>query len=69
MHNLYAIFAKFLNICKLFSDNLINEVVNIPCSGVVPLEVISLSLIMESVGVDSETYLFSILEYSKEMPI
>ncbi len=25
MHNLYAIFAKFLNICKQVADNLVNE--------------------------------------------
>ena len=25
MHNLYAIFAKFLNICKQVSSNLVNE--------------------------------------------
>ena len=26
MHNLYAIFAKFLNICKQVSGNLVNAV-------------------------------------------
>ena len=25
MHNLYAIFAKFLDICKMFSGDLVNE--------------------------------------------
>ena len=48
MHNLYAIFAKFLDICKMFSADLVNEKGNIPRRGVVPkfsdLEVISLSL-------------------------
>ena len=48
MHNLYAIFAKFLDICKEFSDNLVTEHGNIPRPGVVPrfsdLEVVSLSL-------------------------
>lgn len=62
MHNLYAIFAKFLHICKQFSYNLVNEYGNIPRHGVVPrfsdLEVVSLSLTMESIGLDSENYLF-----------
>ena len=30
MHNLYAIFAKFLDICKMFSADLVNEKGNIP---------------------------------------
>lgn len=73
MHNLYAIFAKFLHICKEFSDNLVTEHGNIPRPGVVPrfsdLEVVSLSLTMESIGLDSENYLFSKLgEYSNELP-
>ena len=72
MHNLYTIFAKFLHICKEFSDNLVNEHGNIPRPGVIPhfsdLEVISLSLTMESIGLDSENYSFSKLrEYSNEM--
>ncbi|NDV58721.1 hypothetical protein D0T85_11480 [Bacteroides sp. 519] len=36
MHNLYAIFAKFLHICKQFSYNLVNEHGNILRSGVIP---------------------------------
>src|SRR5574344_246332 len=36
MHNLYAIFAKFLDICKMFSADLVNEKGNIPRRGVVP---------------------------------
>ena len=36
MHNLYAIFAKFLNICKQITGNLVNESGNIPRRGVVP---------------------------------
>ena len=63
MHNLYAIFAKFLDICKMFSADLVNEKGNIPRRGVVPkfsdLEVISLSLAAESIGIDSESFLFS----------
>ena len=30
MHNLYAIFAKFLNICKQVVGNLVNESGNVP---------------------------------------
>ena len=73
MHNLYVIFGKFLDICKQFADNLVNERGNQPRPGVVPrfsdLEVIALSLTAESVGIDSENYLFSKMsEYRKEMP-
>jgi hypothetical protein len=68
MHNLYAIFAKFLDICKMFSADLVNEKGNIPRRGVVPkfsdLEVISLSLAAESIGIDSESFLFSKLNDS-----
>lgn len=57
MHNLYAIFAKFLEICKQFAGNLVNEKGNQPRPGVVPrfsdLEIIALSLTAESVGIDS----------------
>src|SRR5574344_90504 len=73
MHNLYAIFAKFLEICKQFADNRVDEKGNQPRPGVVPrfsdLEIIALSLTAESIGIDSESYLFSKLsEYRKEMP-
>ncbi len=37
MHNLYAIFAKFLNICKQITGNLVNESGNVPRRGVVPI--------------------------------
>lgn len=30
MHNLYATFAKFLDICKMFSADLVNEKVIYP---------------------------------------
>ena len=70
MHNLYAIFAKFLDICKMFSADLVNEKGNIPRRGVVPkfsdLEVISLSLAAESIGIDSESFLFSKLNEYKD---
>lgn len=46
MHNLYAIFAKFLDICKQIAGNLVNEQGNIPrCGGgFSDLEVVALSL-------------------------
>ena len=66
MHNLYVIFGKFLDICKQFADNLVNERGNQPRPGVVPrfsdLEVIALSLTAESVGIDSENYLYPLAE-------
>lgn len=47
MHNLYTNFVKILDICKLFSKDLVNEQGNIPRPGVVPrfsdLEIVSLS--------------------------
>ena len=36
MHNLYAIFTKFLDICKQEAGNLVNEQGNLPRPGVVP---------------------------------
>lgn len=33
MHNIYAIFAKFLNICKLVAGNLGYEAGNVPRNG------------------------------------
>lgn len=73
MHNLYAIFAKILNICKQMAGNLVNESGNIPRRGVVPrfsdLEVIELNMTSEAIGIDSESLLFAKLqEYRKEIP-
>jgi len=69
IHNLYAIFAKFLDICKTFSADLVNEKGNIPRRGFVPkcsyLEVISLSFAAESIGIDSESFLLSKLNKYK----
>lgn len=36
MHNLYVIFAKFLNRCKQVAGNLVNESGNVPKRGDVP---------------------------------
>ncbi len=56
--------------CKIFSADLVNEKGNIPRKGVVPkfsdLEVISLSLAAESIGIDSENFLFSKLNEHKD---
>lgn len=73
MHNLYAIFAKFLDICKQMSENLVNESGNVPRRGVVPrfsdLEVIALGMTSEALGVDSESlFFFRLQDYKKEIP-
>ena len=73
MHNLYTIFAKFLNICKQVSGNLVNESGNMPRKGVVPrfsdLEIVALNMTSEAVGIDSESLLFAKLqEYRVEIP-
>ena len=51
MHNLYAIFAKLLNICKQVAGNLVNESGNVPRRGVVPkfsdLEIVALNMTSE----------------------
>ena len=73
MHNLYAIFAKLLNICKQVAGNLVNESGNVPRRGVVPrfsdLEIVALNMTSEAVGIDSESLLFAKLqEYRIEIP-
>ncbi len=73
MHNLYAIFAKLLNICKQVAGNLVNESGNIPIRGVVPrfsdLKIVALNITSESVGIDSESLLFAkFQEYKLEFP-
>jgi len=73
MHNLYAIFAKYLEICKRFSNDLVNEAGNITRPGVVPmfsdLEVIALGLTAETLSIDSENNLFNRLtEYKASFP-
>lgn len=73
MHNLYANFVKIFEICKHFSQDLVNEHGNVPRRGVVPkfsdIEVVSLSMVSEAMSIDSESLLFAKLEeYKKEMP-
>ena len=69
MHNLYAIFAKLLNICKQVAGNLVNESGNVPRRGVVPrfsdLEIVALNMTSEAVGIDSESLLFAKLQAYK----
>ena len=73
MHNLYAIFAKILNICKQVAGNLVNESGNVPRRGVVPkfsdLEIVALNMASEAVGIDSESLLFvKLQEYKSKFP-
>ena len=73
MRNLAANFGKILDICKKFSKNLVDKRGNMPRRGVIPrfsdLEVIALSLTAEKFSVDSESYLFSLLEeYKSDIP-
>ena len=59
MYNLYTKFVKILEICKHFSENLVNESGNVPRRGPVPrfsdLEVVALSLTAETESIDSES--------------
>ena len=63
MHNLFANFVKILEVCKNFSQDLVNVKSNIPRPGVVPkftdLEDIALSMTQENMGISSECYLFA----------
>ena len=74
MHNLYTKFVKILEICKEFSENLVNEHGNIPRRGQVPkfsdLEVVALTLTAESESIDSENWLFEykLQEYKDKIP-
>lgn len=73
IHNLYVIFAKFLNICKQVAGNLVNESGNVPRRGVVPrfsdLEVVALNMVSEAIGIDSESLLFvKLREYRNRIP-
>ena len=73
MHSFYAIFVKFLDICKQKAVGWVNEQGNMPRPGVVPrfsdLEVITLGLTAEALGIDSESLLFSRLKESRrEIP-
>ena len=58
MYNLYTKFVKILEICKQFSEYLVNESGNVPRRGLVPkfsdLEVVALSLTAETENIDSE---------------
>ena len=62
MCNLYTKFVKFLEICKQFSYDLVNERGNVTRRGPVPrfsdLEVVALGMAAESEEIDSENWLF-----------
>lgn len=62
MCNLYTKFVNFLEICKQFSNELVNEKGNIVRRGSVPLfsdlEVVALSMAAEAEEIDSENWLF-----------
>lgn len=73
MCNLYAKYVKILEICKHFSENLVNAAGNVPRRGVVPrfsdVEVVALSMTAEAEGIDSENLLFNRLkEFGGLMP-
>src|SRR5574344_1016808 len=73
MHNLSAIFAKFLEICKEFSKEMVTDKGNIPRRGVIPrfsdLEVVAMSLTAEHLSIDSENSLFDRLsDYKRDFP-
>ena len=74
MYNLYTKFVKILEICKQFSENLVNESGNVPHSGPVPkfsdLEVVALSPTAETESIDSEKWLFDykLQEYKDCIP-
>ena len=74
MYNLYTKFVKVLEICKQFSENLVNELGNVPRRSPVPkfsyLEVVALSLTAETESIDSEKWLFDykLQEYKSNIP-
>ena len=74
MYNLYTKFVKILEICKQFSENLVNELGNIPRRGPIPkfsdLKVVALSLTAETESIDSEKWLFDYIlqEYKENIP-
>ena len=74
MYNLYTKFVKILEICKQFSENLVNESGNVPRRGPVPkfsdLEVVALSLTAETESIDNEKWLFDykLQEYKDSIP-
>ena len=74
MYNLYTKFVEILEICKQFSENLVNESGNVPRRGPVPkfsdLEVVALSLTAETESIDSEKWLFDykLQEYKDSIP-
>jgi hypothetical protein len=73
MRNLFALFAKYHDICKQLTGNLVNKSRNIPHCGVIPKfsnwEAIALSMTAKTESINSENLLFSQpSEYQKKFP-
>ena len=74
MYNLYTKLFKILEISKYFSENIVNELGNVPRCGPVPkfsdLEVVALSPTAETEIIDSEKWLFDykLQEYKSNIP-
>ena len=68
-HRLRGIYAQLIS--KKTGKDLVNKDGNIPKRGVVPkfsdLEVLSLSMASESLGIDSESYLFNTIRLSRQL--
>lgn len=73
MHNRYAIFAKFLNMCKQIAGNLVNESGDAPRRGVVPgfsdLDIMALNMTSKPVNLDSRSLLFAKLQEYRIAPL
>ena len=74
MYKHYTKFVKILEICKQFSENLVNESGNVPRRSPIPkfsdLEEVALSLTAEPESIGSEKWLFNykMQEYKDSIP-
>ena len=74
MYKHYTKFVKILEICKQFSENLVNESGNVPRRSPIPkfsdLEEVVLSLTAEPESIGSEKWLFNykMQEYKDSIP-
>lgn len=63
IHNLYAIFAKFLDICKQMAGDLVNEHGDMPrwelSPGSQTWKSIAQNMTSEAIGIDSESFFFA----------
>lgn len=72
MHNLLAIFAKFLDICKEKAENLMDSRGNLcyrgVVSGFIDLKAVALNIASEAMGIEGELLLFVRLqEYGNQL--